>query len=62
MKKTYTQPSLTAYGSVQQLTKGNGSLRLGDSIVFSDIPDADGNPEVIECFGSVDIEIPADLS
>ena len=57
MKKTYTQPSLTAYGSVQQLTQGNGTIAIGDSIIFTDLP---GQPEV-DGFGSVDIEIPGDL-
>ena len=57
MKKTYAQPSLTAYGSVQELTKGNGTVAIGDSIIFSDLP---GEPEV-DGFGSVDIEIPGDL-
>ena len=56
MKKTYAQPSLTAYGSVQELTKGNGTVAIGDSIIFSDLP-----VEPVDGFGSVDIEIPGDL-
>ncbi|MFG6106852.1 lasso peptide [Leptothoe sp. EHU-05/26/07-4] len=62
MKKTYTQPSLTAYGSVQQLTQGNGTIAIGDSIIFTDIPGPNGKPEEVQGFGSVDIEIPDNLA
>ena len=57
MKKAYTRPNLTTYGSVQQLTKGNGTIAVGDSIVFSDLP----NQPTVEAFGSVDLVIPDDL-
>ena len=58
MKKAYTQPNLTAYGSVQKLTKGNGTIAIGDSIIFSDLIGPDGEPLVSDGFGSTDFEIP----
>ena len=61
MKKAYAQPSLTAYGSVQQLTKGNGTIAVGDSIIFSEIPGPDGEPETVVGFGSADLVIPDDI-
>ena len=61
MKKEYTQPNLTTYGSVQQLTKGNGTVAIGDSIIFSDLIGPDGEPLVSEGFGSADLDIPGDL-
>ncbi|MEA5466120.1 hypothetical protein [Leptothoe sp. PORK10 BA2] len=57
MKKEYIQPNLTTYGSVEQLTKGNGTIAIGDSIIFTQLP---GQPTV-EGFGSADLRIPDDL-
>lgn len=34
MKKTYAQPQLTAYGTVEQLTQSNGTSTSSDSIHF----------------------------
>ncbi len=55
-KKAYTQPSLTAYGSVQKLTKGSGAIDLGDSVIFTNLPRG-ANDLIIESDGSVDVTI-----
>lgn len=57
-KKTYTQPSLTAYGSVEKLTKGSGSIDIGDSIIFTDLPFDLPDQEVEGPGGSSDLVIP----
>ncbi|MGD1855042.1 MAG: hypothetical protein ACFB2W_12415 [Leptolyngbyaceae cyanobacterium] len=55
-KKTYTQPSLTAYGSVQKLTKGSGAIDLGDSVIFTNLPKGANDLE-IDSVGSADVTI-----
>ena len=55
-KKTYTQPNLTVYGSVQKLTKGSGAIDLGDSVIFTNLPGG-ANDLSIPSNGSVDVII-----
>lgn len=38
MKKTYAQPTLTAYGNVEQLTQAFGAPGDGDSFESSQLP------------------------
>lgn len=58
-KKVYAQPNLTAYGSVQKLTKGSGAINLGDSVIFTNLPNG-ANDIVIESNGSDDVTIDFD--
>ncbi|NEZ56134.1 hypothetical protein [Adonisia turfae] len=56
-KKAYTQPSLTAYGSVEKLTKANGSINLADVFILSNLPGEQPDPVEAVGQGSIDIEI-----
>ncbi|ESA34077.1 hypothetical protein N836_18990 [Leptolyngbya sp. Heron Island J] len=58
-KKAYTQPSLTAYGSVQTLTKGSGAINIGDSVIFTNLPGGANDLE-LPSNGSVDVTIDFD--
>lgn len=55
-KKVYAQPNLTAYGSVQKLTKGSGAINLGDSVIFTNLPNGANDLE-IESIGSNDVTV-----
>ncbi len=57
IKKAYNQPSLTVYGSVEKLTKANGSITLSDSFILSNLPGEQPDPILAQGQGSIDIEI-----
>lgn len=57
-KKTYTQPSLTTYGSVEKLTKAQGSIDLNDILILSNLP---GGIDDITAEGAGSIDVTIDL-
>ena len=56
-KKAYTQPSLTTYGSVEKLTKANGTISFSDSFILTNLPGEQPDPITVDGQGSIDIEI-----
>lgn len=58
-KKVYTQPNLTAYGSVEKLTKAQGDISLNDILILSNLPGNVDDIVVDPADGSIDVTIDA---